>query len=63
MRLTLSDFFRDDSGEKSRVGAVLTVAYNPLTNIFFAAYLAWIAVYLLLAVKAFLRGNKPPPTD
>lgn len=62
-RLTLSDFFRDDSGEKSRVGAVLTVAYNPLTGFFFAAYLAWIAVYLLLTVKAFLRGGKPPTND
>jgi hypothetical protein len=56
-RLTLSDFFRDDSGDPSRVGAVLVAAHNPLTNFFFAAYLAWIAVYLLLAVKAFLRGG------
>ncbi|MFZ5450560.1 MAG: hypothetical protein ACOZF2_01615 [Thermodesulfobacteriota bacterium] len=63
VRLTLSDFFRDDSGEKSRVGAVLVIAYNPLTSVFFAAYLAWIAVYLLLAVKAFLRGDKPPTND
>jgi hypothetical protein len=43
--------------DKSRVGAVLTITYNPLTKVFFAAYLAWIAVYLLLAVKAFLRGG------
>ncbi|MDD2903107.1 MAG: hypothetical protein PHU44_11810 [Syntrophales bacterium] len=63
IRLTLSDFFRDDSGGKSRVGAVLTVAYNPLTNFFFAAYLAWVAVYLLLAVKAFFRGEKPSIND
>jgi len=60
MRLTLSDFFGDDSGENSRAGAVLTVVHNPLTSFFFAAYLAWIAVYLLLAVKAFLRGERPP---
>lgn len=63
IRLTLSDFFRDDSGGKSRVGAVLTVAYNPLTNLFFTAYLAWVAVYVLLAVRAFLRGEKPPTND
>lgn len=63
MRLTLSDFFRDDSGEKSRVGAVLTAAHNPLTRFFFAAYLAWIAMYLLLTVKAFLRGGKSPIND
>lgn len=63
MRLTLSDFFRDDSGAEPRVGAVFTAAYNPLTRLFFAAYLAWVAVYLLLAGRAFLRRGGCHPAE
>ena len=44
---------------KGRVGAVISIVANPLTSVFFTAYLAWIAVYVLLAVRAFLRGEKP----
>ncbi|MEW5914210.1 MAG: hypothetical protein AB1814_16765 [Thermodesulfobacteriota bacterium] len=58
LRLTLSEFYRDDSQGRSRVGAVLTASHNPLTGLFFAAYLAWVATYLLLTVQAFVR--KPP---
>lgn len=60
IRVTLSDFFRADTGEKNRVGAVLAVVSNPLTHFFFAFYFAWIVVYLLLTVKAFLRGSTLP---
>jgi len=57
LRITLSDFFRDDSGAKPRVGAVITVVHNPLANLFFAAYLAWITVYLILAFQAFIPNG------
>jgi len=58
LRITLSDFYRQDTGGPPQVGAVLTITRNPLTRFFFAAYLAWIAVYLSLAARAFVRGPK-----
>lgn len=57
LRITLSDFYRDDSGVKPQVGAVITAIHNPMANLFFAAYLAWIAVYLMLAFQAFLPNG------
>jgi hypothetical protein len=59
LRLTLSEFFRAGPAASPRVGAVLTAVRNPFTGLFFAAYLAWIAVYLLLTLQAF--GRKSPP--
>ena len=58
LRMTLSDFYRDDAGDQPRVGAVFTASHNPLTYVFFSAYLAWIAVYLLLAGRAFVRNGE-----
>jgi hypothetical protein len=61
LRLTLSDFYRDDTGPTPRVGAVFTAVRNPLASLFFTAYLAWIVVYLLLAVRAFITTNGSSP--
>ncbi|KMY67828.1 hypothetical protein AAU61_08145 [Desulfocarbo indianensis] len=49
LRVTLAEFFRDDSQTPPRVGVLLTVARNPLEKLFFASYLAWILVYIYLA--------------
>ena len=56
VRVTLENFYRDDGQRPPQVGALITAAYNPLTSIFFGAYLAWIAVYLALAGRALLRS-------
>lgn len=55
LRLTLAKFYLDDSEAEPRVGGVFTASHNPLTYVFFTAYLAWIAVYLLLTLQAFVR--------
>ncbi|MFH1153869.1 MAG: hypothetical protein V1793_08635 [Pseudomonadota bacterium] len=52
LRITLSDFFRDD-GDQTTVGAILTVTCNPFLKFFFAAYIVWIAVYIMLAIQTF----------
>lgn len=49
LRVTLAEFFRDDSQAPPQVGVVLTVARNPLEKLFFASYVAWILVYIYLA--------------
>lgn len=47
VRLTLSDFYlEEDSGT---VGVIIAASGNPFTGVFFAAYLAWIIVYVALA--------------
>ncbi len=55
LRLTLSDFYLDKSN--GSVGAIIAVSGNPLTEVFFAAYLAWIVVYVLLAAMGCRAGE------
>lgn len=54
-RITLTDFFRDDSQADKPVGVALTVANNPLTMLFFGAYGLWIILYAALAWATWQR--------
>lgn len=56
MRLTLSDFYLEESSES--VGVVLAVSGNPFTELFFLAYISWIVVYVLLSAMGCQGGEK-----
>lgn len=60
-RLTLTDFFRDDSQPGAPVGAAITVARNPLTPLFFGAYGLWIILYGVLAWATWQRPGATSP--
>lgn len=63
LRLTLTDFNRIGEGAQAEVGAIMAVTNNPLTTMFFVAYAAWVALYLLLAMATWRGSPSPPATN